>query len=149
MSAWGNPAKWDALCSGESCPICVGGKPLDVVAEMEASWVTMSEDAVARGYVCLVSKVHVVELHELGDSQSESFMRDARRLSRAVAAATGALKLNYEIHGNTIPHLHMHIYPRYRGDAFEGCPIDPKAVGIAAYGAGEFLRIRDAVVEGL
>jgi diadenosine tetraphosphate (Ap4A) HIT family hydrolase len=22
------------------------------------------------------------------------------------------VKLNYEIHGNTIPHLHMHLYPR-------------------------------------
>lgn len=32
-------------------------------------------------------------------------------------------KLNYEIHGNTIPHLHVNLYPRYRGDPFEGTPV--------------------------
>lgn len=31
--------------------------------------------------------------------------------------------MNYEIHGNTIPHLHMHLYPRYAGDPYEGRPI--------------------------
>jgi hypothetical protein len=33
-------------------------------------------------------------------------------------------KMNYEIHGNTIPHLHMHLFPRFDGDPFEGGPID-------------------------
>lgn len=32
--------------------------------------------------------------------------------------------MNYEIHGNTIPHLHMHLFPRFDGDPFEGRPID-------------------------
>lgn len=149
MSAWRDSAKWEALCSGEACPICAGGAPRDVVAKLEVSWVTMNEDAAARGYACLVSLAHVVELHELSDEQSQAFMRDARQLSGAVAAATGAVKLNFEIHGNTIPHLHMHVYPRYRGDAFEGRPIDPKAVAGPVYEAGEFSRIRDAVVSAL
>lgn len=35
-------------------------------------------------------------------------------------------KLNYEIHGNTIPHLHLHLFPRFAGDPFVGGPIDPR-----------------------
>jgi hypothetical protein len=31
-------------------------------------------------------------------------------VSKALAAATGAVKLNYEIHGNSLPHLHMHFF---------------------------------------
>ena len=31
--------------------------------------------------------------------------------------------MNYEIHGNSIPHLHLHLYPRFPGDPFEGRPI--------------------------
>ncbi len=27
-------------------------------------------------------------------------------------------------HGNTLPHLHLHLYPRYRDDPFPGQPID-------------------------
>jgi hypothetical protein len=41
--------------------------------------------------------------------------------------ATGSPKLNYEIHGNTIPHLHLHLLPRYPGDPYEGSPIDPRS----------------------
>jgi diadenosine tetraphosphate (Ap4A) HIT family hydrolase len=32
--------------------------------------------------------------------------------------------MNYEIHGNTIRLLHMHLFPRFDGDPFEGQPIN-------------------------
>ena len=51
-------------------------------------------------------------------------MRDMRALSAALQAVTGAIKMNQEIHGNTIPHLHVHFFPRYVGDRFEDGPID-------------------------
>jgi diadenosine tetraphosphate (Ap4A) HIT family hydrolase len=28
--------------------------------------------------------------------------------------------MNYEIHGNTIPHLHMHLFPRSADDPYVG-----------------------------
>jgi hypothetical protein len=31
---------------------------------------------------------------------------------------------SYEIHGNSIPHLHLHLYPRHAGAPFVGGPID-------------------------
>jgi len=76
-------------------------------------------------------------------------MRDLRRASAAIAAATDAVKLNYEIHGNTVPHLHVHIFPRYVGDPFEGTPIDPRAIREPVYGPGEFTRMRERVIEEL
>jgi diadenosine tetraphosphate (Ap4A) HIT family hydrolase len=101
----------------------------------------MAEKAPVRGYTCLVSKIHAVELHDLTDAAGTAFMLDARRVSAALAASTGAVKLNYEIHGNSLPHLHMHFFPRYRGDQFEGQPINPKLVTQPVYVAGEFMRI--------
>jgi diadenosine tetraphosphate (Ap4A) HIT family hydrolase len=142
VSAWNDPSSWAALIDGSGCPVCQRGEPLNVVASLQASWVTMQEIAPLRGYACLVSKTHVVELHELDRDTLQSFVLDAQRLSAAVAAVTGAIKLNYEIHGNTIPHLHMHLYPRYRGDAFEDKPIDARNIS-------EFAAIRDEVVRVL
>lgn len=101
----------------------------------------MAETGPVRGYVCLVSKIHAVELHHLNNAAGAAFMRDARRVSAALAASTGAVKLNYEIHGNTLPHLHMHFFPRYRGDQFEGRPIDLKHVIQPVYVTGEFRRL--------
>ena len=119
------------------------------MAKLEASWVTMGEAAPIPGYVCLVSQTHAVELHDLPEAAACAFMRDARRVSRAVAAVTGAVKMNYEIHGNTIPHLHMHFFPRYRGDQFEGQPINPRSVVQPVYAPGEFERSRDAFLMAL
>lgn len=149
MSVWNDPELWSALCSGESCPICQRGEPLDVFARLGVSWATMSERAPVAGYVCLVSQVHVVELHHLQDEAASAFMRDIRKVSMAVAAVTGAVKMNHEIHGNTIPHLHMHFYPRYRGDQFEGQPINPRLVAQPVYAPGEFERTRDALALAL
>lgn len=141
MSVWNDHDRWAALCSGESCPICHQREPFDVVATLEASWVTMKESAPVVGYACVVSRTHAVELHDLPEETASAFMRDARKVSRALLTATGAIKLNYEIHGNTLPHLHMHFFPRHRGDRFEGRPIDPRQVTQPVYGPGEFRKI--------
>ena len=67
-------------------------------------------------------------------------MADLQRASRALIKSTGCVKLNYEIHGNTIPHLHVHLFPRFPGDSFEGRPIDPTPTGSPVYGPGEHER---------
>ena len=149
MSSWNDRDRWTALCSGASCPICCQQKPTDVVATLETSWVTMQESAPVRGYACLVSRTHAIELHDLPEDTASAFMRDARRVSRALLAATGAVKLNYEIHGNTLPHLHMHFFTRYRGDRFEGQPIDPRGVVQPVYGRGEFQKTVDRFLREL
>lgn len=149
MSKWNSPAEWQRLCDGSACPICTRGQPLDIIAQLDSSWLTMSEGAPVPGYVCLVSRVHAVELHNLTSSQAESFMRDAHRVSSALSAVTGAVKLNYEIHGNTLPHLHMHFFPRYKGDPFEGRAIDPAHVTQAVYAAGQFSKLRSRLLQEL
>ena len=37
-------------------------------------------------------------------------------LGRAIAAAFRPRKLNYELLGNQVPHLHWHLIPRYESD---------------------------------
>jgi diadenosine tetraphosphate (Ap4A) HIT family hydrolase len=104
----------------------------------------MREAAPVRGYVCLVSQIHAVDLHDLPALAAATFMREAQLISLALTAVTGAVKLNYEIHGNSLPHLHMHFFPRYSGDQFEGQPINPKLTIQPVYRSGEFDRMRRA-----
>ena len=47
--------------------------------------------------------------------------------ARALSDLFRPSKMNYEIHGNTIPHLHMHLYPRFAGDPYEAGPITNRA----------------------
>lgn len=103
-----------------------------------------------KGYCFLLYKRHAVELYELSPEEANAFMRDAQRTAKAVHEITGAVKLNYEIHGNTIPHLHLHLFPRYIGDPFENQPINPRIVKNPVYVPGEFAefaeRLRAAVI---
>jgi len=139
MSKWNDAEEWKRLCSGEACPICRDGGPHGVIAELRVSRLTIGEDSGIRGYCCLVLRRHAVELHDLTPDEAAALMRDLHDVSGALARVTGAVKLNYEIHGNTIPHLHVHLYPRYPRDPFENAPIDPSRVrGQQAYAPGEF-----------
>lgn len=144
-----DPVAWTQLRSMESCVICRAGKPNDVLIELDTSWVSVGEDAPMRGYACLVFRRHAVELHELSEIEGQNFMRDIRRLSGAVQKVTSAVKLNYEVHGNTIPHLHMHFYPRYHGDPFRTGPITAKVVQGPVYAPGELQALRSRLLEAL
>jgi diadenosine tetraphosphate (Ap4A) HIT family hydrolase len=145
MANWNDPARWAALRDGTGCPICNRGEPLHIIATLTAAWVTMPEDAAMPGYACLVSRVHAVELHDLDEAQAAAFIADARRVARAVQEVTGAVKLNYEMHGNVLPHLHMHVFPRHPGDQFEGRAIDPRTVTQPVYAPGQFEGLRAAL----
>jgi diadenosine tetraphosphate (Ap4A) HIT family hydrolase len=104
------------------CVICRG--PTNVIGELDAVWITAPTMAPLPGYVCVVSKRHVDEPFELDDAASFTFWREAMAVAKALHARLRPRKMNYEIHGNSIPHLHMHLFPRYEGDPFAGRPID-------------------------
>lgn len=53
------------------------------------------------------------------------------------------------VHGNSIPHLHMHFFPRYPGDPFEGGPISPNAARTPVYAPGEITAVRTRLLEAL
>jgi diadenosine tetraphosphate (Ap4A) HIT family hydrolase len=120
------------------CRVC-RSRP-DAMLELEASWVLISPDDAAFGYACLVFQRHAVELHDLSETEAAAFVRNARTLSAAIALLVEPVKMNYDIHGNTAPHLHMHYFPRYRGDQFEDAPINPRLAARPVYAPGEFDR---------
>jgi diadenosine tetraphosphate (Ap4A) HIT family hydrolase len=121
--AWTDPARWSALRDGSACPVCLDG-PRDVVTTLDASWVTLPPLTPLPGYVCLVARRHVVEPDELSFAERTAFWEEVNQVAAALYQALRPVKLNYEIHGNTLPHLHLHLFPRQPGDRFEGRPIN-------------------------
>ena len=147
VSSWKNPQRWEEMRNGTDCPMCRSRR--EAVAELQTSWILASPNDPVRGYACLVFNRHAIELHDLSATEGGAFMGDAQRLSSAIESVTHPIKLNYEIHGNTIPHLHMHFFPRYVGDAFEGRPIDPRSVNTPVYAPGEFSEFRERLCQAL
>jgi diadenosine tetraphosphate (Ap4A) HIT family hydrolase/GNAT superfamily N-acetyltransferase len=126
----------------DGCPICASST--DVLVELGASFVTAGRRAPLPGYVCVVARTHVVEPFELDDEERHRYFEEVWRVAAAVLAQTGAVKVNYEIHGNTIPHLHTHLFPRFADDPFTGRPIDGSAE-LFERGPDELARLADAI----
>jgi hypothetical protein len=120
VPAWENAARWRGLRDGSACPICKRGvAPPDTIAELPVSWVTSGLGPLpVRGYACVVAKRHVVEPYELEGDERAAFWEDVLVAAEAIARWLGPAKMNYEIHGNTIPHLHVHLLPRGPGDGY-------------------------------
>jgi diadenosine tetraphosphate (Ap4A) HIT family hydrolase len=136
--SWTDPDRWSALVDGSNCPLCGRDSGPNVVASLETSLVTTDEAVAVAGYCCIILKDHRVELHQLSEQEGGAFMADVKRVATAVQAITGAIKLNYEVHGNVIPHVHMHIVPRYPGDEIERTGKPFAQLEGPAYRAGEF-----------
>jgi diadenosine tetraphosphate (Ap4A) HIT family hydrolase len=145
MAKWRDAGEWTALRSGTACWVCTGGGPTGVVvAESAATWVTTRSQVTCRGYLCVYAKRHVVEPYELPYDEMMAFFADAMSAARGVEQLFQPVKMNYEIHGNTIPHLHLHVFPRYVGDPFEGGPIRASELHVT-HSDAEVDLIRDAV----
>ena len=141
---WRDPDRWRSLRQPEGCPICLAGRPYDVLVELTASWVTAGPIAPLPGYVCVVSRSHVNEPYELSAQDAHDFWSDVLLTARAVSAVVDCVKMNYEIHGNTIPHLHLHLYPRSPGDPYEGGPVDPRLASFER-APTDLARLADAI----
>ena len=119
--------KWQRMTQVQNCPVCNQQRMqqgmLDIV-ELPNSWLSAEPMACLKGTCHLIAKRHVVELYELDDHELLSLMQEVQLCTRALQKVTNAVKINYEIHGNTVPHLHMHLYPRYMDDPFPGQAID-------------------------
>jgi diadenosine tetraphosphate (Ap4A) HIT family hydrolase len=146
--SWTDAARWRGLKDGSQCPFCVDG-PRGAVATLTASVVTVDATVNVKGYCCIVARDHVPELHEMDAATATRFMEDVRNIGRVVQEITGAIKLNYEIHGNVVPHVHMHIIPRYSGDAIERTGEPFARLDVSPYRDGEFDALRDRLAQAL
>jgi diadenosine tetraphosphate (Ap4A) HIT family hydrolase len=125
-SIWDDPERWARVADGSGCAICRRGRPLGVLVERPATWITSDRLALTRGYLCVVARRHVLEPYELDRAERGAFWEDVLFAAERLAGLVTPIKVNYEIHGNSLAHLHAHIYARYRGDRFVGGPIDSR-----------------------
>lgn len=104
------------------CPLCSRVEPTafhadpDFVREFDHSVAFLGRWQAYRGYCVLVSKRHARELSELTDDVRRGFFDEMCMVARAIETAFTPRKLNYEMLGNQVPHLHWHVFPRYEDD---------------------------------
>jgi ATP adenylyltransferase len=94
------------------------------IAELSISTLLLYREQRFRGY-CLLSfsAWDATSIESLNDVEYNAFMADLRIASKAIRTVCTPDHMNYELLGNSNPHLHWHIVPRYKTDPRWGQPI--------------------------
>ncbi len=104
------------------CPFCNKLSRLWELPDEEVVWQFPHSVALLgpwqfyHGYCVLVSRRHATELNRLADAERRAFLDEMCILAAAIEACFHSCKLNYELLGNQVPHLHWHLFPRSRHD---------------------------------
>ena len=122
------PESFYALRRGDGCPMCAEGRPAETswgvrIAAAEVSDAYLQRAATQRGYTIVIWRGrHVAEPTELTDEEASRYWLEVLRVGRAIETVLEPVKLNYELLGNSLPHLHTHVMPRYADDPKPGWP---------------------------
>ncbi len=78
---------------------------------------------VFKGHVLLVPRRHVDDLLDLPDDLKHPLLDAAQRVARAVVdglGAQGSFVAMNNVVSQSVPHLHIHVVPRTKGDGLRG-----------------------------
>jgi diadenosine tetraphosphate (Ap4A) HIT family hydrolase len=140
------PASFYDLRRGEGCPLCSEGRPDETpggvrIFSGEVSDAYLQRAGIQRGYTVVVWRgVHVAEPTELSDGLAASFWRELLQVGRALERHFEPVKLNYELLGNSLPHLHAHVLPRFADDPRPGWPFPFPEIHPPSHPEADFAR---------
>jgi diadenosine tetraphosphate (Ap4A) HIT family hydrolase len=126
MRKW--PHNWDNLIQGIDCEMCEAGRPDSDqygvrIREGTHTDAYLQRADIQRGYTLVIWRGrHVSEPTELNEAEACSYWSDVLTVARALMTYYRPLKMNYETLGNSLPHLHTHLLPRYTVDPAPGQP---------------------------
>jgi len=105
------------------CAIVAGDLEAHVVLENEDVVAFLDQRPVFKGHVLLVPREHVVTLPDLPAALRDGFLAAAQRIATAMVDGLGAqgsfVAMNNTV-SQSVPHLHLHVVPRTKGDGLRG-----------------------------
>lgn len=105
------------------CSIVAGEAPAHVAFDDDVALGFLDIRPLFHGHVLLVPKVHVETLGDLAPDAVAPLFERVQHLALAVEAAMGAqgtfVAMNNRV-SQSVPHLHVHVVPRTKGDGLKG-----------------------------
>ncbi|HEY5522375.1 MAG TPA: HIT family protein [Desulfuromonadaceae bacterium] len=93
------------------------------IIELPHSYVILNRDQFFPGYTLLFTKYHATELFHLDRDARTALMEEVSSVAKALYTIYAPAKINYELLGNMVPHIHWHIVPRFSSEPLWPLPI--------------------------
>jgi diadenosine tetraphosphate (Ap4A) HIT family hydrolase len=131
------PEEFYEMRRGEGCPMCADGRPDATPHGIrffagEVADAYLRRASIQRGLSVVIWRGrHVAEPSELTEEEAAGYWRELLLVGRAIEHVVRPVKMNYNLLGNSLPHLHAHVVPRYADDPKPGWPftfpeVDPE-----------------------
>jgi diadenosine tetraphosphate (Ap4A) HIT family hydrolase len=107
-----------------TCRACQGTWPRadHFIADLGLSQAYLHEDQFFKGWTVVVFRRHATELFQLAPTERIQLMEEVTLVAKTLAQVFNARKINYELLGNQLPHIHWHLIPRLATDP---APLEP------------------------
>jgi len=125
-------ADWEHRRAGVACVMCAEGRPdLDDAgnrrffagADTDAC---LHRGAPQPGYATVRWRGrHVPDVSEMTEDELSRFWREIAIVGRAMTEVFQPCHLNYDLLGNLVPHVHVHIVSRFVDDPCPNAPLKP------------------------
>jgi diadenosine tetraphosphate (Ap4A) HIT family hydrolase len=122
------PESFYEMRRGVNCFMCAEGRPDEnpIGVRIFAGNVSdayLRRADIQRGYTISTWRGrHVAEPTELDAVDATAYWLEVLRVARALESHLQPVKMNYNLLGNSGPHLHTHLIPRYAEDPRPGWP---------------------------
>lgn len=98
--------------------------PAAIVYEDDLTFAFMDAGQLNPGHVLVATKQQVETILDIDEATAAALFRTVHRVAKAVQAAFAPegltiLQANKPAGWQTVPHLHVHVLPRYEGDGVE------------------------------
>ncbi len=103
------------------CKIVKGDIPCSKIFEDDYVLSFLDIAPANKGHALIVTKNHYETLLDIPDEDLNDIMLKAKKIARAMSSALGVdgfniLMNNKKVAGQLVPHAHVHIIPRFKGD---------------------------------
>ena len=83
------------------------------ICDLSVSTVFLFKEQTYKGRCIVAYKDHNIELFELSNSELLAFMKDVNKVAATMKKLFSEEKINYGAYSDKLPHLHMHLVPKY------------------------------------
>lgn len=129
------------------CEILAGRRPAEVVFRDEDAIGFLDRSPLFPGHTLVAPTRHAVTLADLEPAEVGPFFERVRAIAAVMPGALdaqGTFVANNNIVSQSVPHLHVHVVPRTRGDGLRGF-FWPRHT----YGPGEAAEVADRLRRAL
>jgi diadenosine tetraphosphate (Ap4A) HIT family hydrolase len=96
-----------------SCPLC-NPKNENIIYKDDFIRIILIDEI--PGYIRIITQKHIKEFSELSNEEAVKLALIVKNLEKGILEALKPDKINIASLGNMVPHLHIHMIPRYIND---------------------------------